>query len=121
MPPPASASAVRAYCRRSFHSEPAMQATPTTVPSTTRSQGGTSPCSIEYLKKSSPASASATPPSPCRGAHTEELLPVDLDARHGDGRRRGGPRCGRRRRRRRWTLAERRGGRGRDRLRRRRL
>src|SRR5256885_651850 len=35
MPPPASASAVRAYCRRSFHSEPAMQATPTTVPSTT--------------------------------------------------------------------------------------
>src|SRR5207249_10946753 len=64
MPAPASASAVRAYCRRSFHSEPAMQATPTTVPSTTRSQGGTSPCSTEYLKKRSPASASATPPRP---------------------------------------------------------
>src|SRR5207247_6582216 len=64
MPAPASASAVRAYRRRSFHSEPAMQATPTRVPSTTRSQGGISPCSIEYLKKRSPASASATPPSP---------------------------------------------------------
>src|SRR5438093_9973211 len=64
MPAPASASAVRAYSRRSLHSEPAMQATPTTVPSTTRSQGGTSPCSTEYLKKRSPASASATPPRP---------------------------------------------------------
>src|SRR2546429_8070461 len=64
MPAPASASAVRAYRGRSVHSEPAMEATPTTVPSTTRSQGGISPCSIEYLKKRSPASASATPPSP---------------------------------------------------------
>src|SRR5204862_4929790 len=64
MPAPASASAVRAYARRGLHSEPAMQATPTTVPSTTRSQGGTSPCSTEYLKKRSPASASATPPRP---------------------------------------------------------
>src|SRR5947199_8664731 len=64
MPAPASASAVRAYRRRSFNSEPGMQATPTRVPSTTRSQGGISPCSIEYLKKRSPASASATPPSP---------------------------------------------------------
>src|SRR5262245_35159835 len=40
-------------------SEPARLATPTTVPSTTRSQGGNSPCSIEYLKNSSPARPSA--------------------------------------------------------------
>src|SRR5207247_388906 len=91
MPPPASASAVRAYCRRSFHSEPAMQATPTTVPSTTRSQGGTSPCSIEYLKKSSPASASATPPSPA-AARTPKSCSQSISTR---GAETGGGAAGR--------------------------
>src|SRR5256885_17123669 len=39
-----------------------MQERPTTVPRITRSVGEISPCSIEYLKKSTPASASAMPP-----------------------------------------------------------
>ncbi len=57
-----------------------------------------------------------------RRADAEELLPVDLDARPGDGRRRGGPRRGRGRRGRcRGPRGKRRGGRRCDRLRRRRL
>src|SRR2546430_13421280 len=39
-----------------------MHPTPTSVPITTRSQGGMRPCSIEYLKNRSAASASAIPP-----------------------------------------------------------
>ena len=57
-----------------------------------------------------------------RRADAEELLPVDRDARRGDGRRRGGPRRGRGRRGRcRGPRGERRDGRRCDRLRRRRL
>src|SRR5437899_1163497 len=91
MPAPASASAVRAYSRRSLHSEPAMQATPTTVPSTTRSQGGTSPCSTEYLKKRSPASASATPPRPA-AARTPKSCSQSISTR---GAETGGGAAGR--------------------------
>ena len=40
-----------------------MQALPTTEPSTTLSQGGIRPCSIEYWKKYTPASASMIPPA----------------------------------------------------------
>src|SRR5438094_8528162 len=39
-----------------------MQERPTTVPRITRSVGEISPCAIEYLKKRTPASASAMPP-----------------------------------------------------------
>src|SRR2546428_3591636 len=91
MPAPASASAVRAYSRRSLHSEPAMQATPTTVPSTTRSQGGTSPCSTEYLKKRIPASASATPPRPA-AARTPKSCSQSISTR---GAETGGGAAGR--------------------------
>src|SRR5438093_12915028 len=91
MPAPASASAVRAYSRRSLHSEPAMQATPSTVPSTTRSQGGTSPCSTEYLKKRSPASASATPPRPA-AARTPKSCSQSISTR---GAETGGGAAGR--------------------------
>src|SRR5213592_1316002 len=91
MPAPASASAVRAYRRRSVHSEPAMEATPTTVPSTTRSQGGISPCSIEYLKKRSPARARATPPSPA-AARTPKSCSQSISTR---GAETGGGTAGR--------------------------
>src|SRR5205823_6124603 len=71
--------------------EPAMEATPTTVPSTTRSQGGISPCSIEYLKKRSPARARATPPSPA-AARTPKSCSQSISTR---GAETGGGTAGR--------------------------